>query len=411
MNILYLSLLDFSSLLQRGIYTDLLREFAARGHKIYAVSPTEKDSGHKVGLLKEDGAQILKIHVGDLQKSANYVKKGVSTVALGYLLTKNIKRQFKDIRFDLVLYPTPPVTIYNAVRYIKKRDSAVTYLMLKDIFPQGAVDMGALSKRGITAPAYFYFRRLEKKLYFVSDRIGCMSDANVAYIRTHEPWLRPNILEVCPNSVEIIDKSVDAGARSAIRARYSIPDDKTVFIYGGNLGRPQGIPHLLKCVESQKNNEKAYFLIVGDGTDYHLLEEYIEQAGQENIKLLRSIPKDEYDTLVSACDVGLIFLDHRYTVPNFPSRILSYMQAKIPVLACTDPVTDVGKVLVNGGFGWWCESDNVAAFSETVYQCLAADRAEMGQKGFAYLKAHYSAADACRIILNSMQHEEMVAEV
>ena len=60
---------------------------------------------------------------------------------------------------------------------------------------------------------------------------------------------------------------------------------------------------------------------------------------------MKYLPKDEYDAMIGACDVGLIFLDYRFTIPNFPSRLLAYMQAKIPVLASTDPNTDVGSVI------------------------------------------------------------------
>ena len=121
--------------------------------------------------------------------------------------------------------------------------------------------------------------------------------------------------------------------------------DKKVFVYGGNLGKPQGIPFLIKCLESQKNNNQVYFLVVGDGTEYDELDDYYKKSHQENFKLMKRLPKEDYDTLVAACDVGMLFLDYRFTIPNFPSRLLSYMQAKLPVLACTDLNTDVGSVI------------------------------------------------------------------
>ena len=62
----------------------------------------------------------------------------------------------------------------------------------------------------------------------------------------------------------------------------------------------------------------------------------------------------------------MIFLDHRFTIPIFPSRLLGYMQAKIPVLAVTDHNTDIGKVIVDGGFGWWCESNQVDNFVKAI---------------------------------------------
>ena len=59
--------------------------------------------------------------------------------------------------------------------------------------------------------------------------------------------------------------------------------------------------------------------------------------------------------LANSCDVGLIFLDKRFTIPNFPSRLLSYMQASMPVLAATDVNTDIGKVIEEGESDIGCE--------------------------------------------------------
>ena len=96
--------------------------------------------------------------------------------------------------------------------------------------------------------------------------------------------------------------------------------------------------------------------------------------------------------MVGACDVGMIFLDHRFTIPNFPSRLLAYMQAKLPVLACTDPNTDIGEVISESGFGWWCESNDAAKFKEIVEDIIeipATDINDMGETAFEELKRRY----------------------
>src|SRR5699024_640756 len=110
-------------------------------------------------------------------------------------------------------------------------------------------------------------------------------------------------------------------------------------------------------------------------------------------------PKEDYDRMVAACDVGMIFLDHRFTIPNFPSRLLSYMQAGVPVLAVTDPRRDIGKVIVEGGVGWWCESNDVKAFYEKVQKAYKSDLVDMGMKGFQYLEEYYSAEKGYEIIM------------
>lgn len=365
MNVLFLTLLDFDSLDERNIYTDLLREFAKHGHNLFVISPVERRKNQETKLLKTDKATILKLKIGNTQKT-NIIEKGISTISIEPQFIACIKKYFSDVKFDLVIYSTPPITFCNAIEFVKKRDGAKTYLLLKDIFPQNAVDIGMMSKNGIKGLIYKVFREKEKKLYRVSDYIGCMSQANVDYVLKHNPEINPEKVEICPNSVEVIDMSVDEKTRNEIRRKYDIPLDKKVFVYGGNLGKPQGIDFMIECLKSQEKNEDIYFLIVGDGTEYGKIESYVENDKPSNVKLMKRLPKEDYDKLVAACDVGMIFLDHRFTIPNFPSRLLGYMQAKIPVLAVTDHNTDIGKVIVDGGFGWWCESNQVDNFVKAI---------------------------------------------
>ncbi len=398
MRVLFLTLLSFESLSERNLYTDLLRDFVKNGHEVYAVSPTEKREGKETHIVQEDHATIIRLQIGNTQKT-NIIEKGISTIMIEPTFKKAIKKYFSKVKFDLVLYSTPPITLVSAIEYVKNRDGAKTYLLLKDIFPQNAVDIGMMSKSGVKGLLYNHFRRVEKKLYQVSDFIGCMSQANVDYVLKNNLEIDPKKVEVCPNSIEVVDKSVDDSTRRQIREKYGIPLDKKVFVYGGNLGKPQSVPFIIKCLKTCENIEDVFFLVVGDGTDYRLLENYINALQQKNLKLMKRLPKEDYDTLVGACDVGLIFLDHRFAIPNFPSRLLSYMQAKIPVLACTDPNTDIGKVITEGGFGWWCESNDPDCFRNIVSRILQEDTEKMGENGFAYLKTHYSVEQSYETII------------
>jgi len=89
----------------------------------------------------------------------------------------------------------------------------------------------------------------------------------------------------------------------------------------------------------------VFTLIVGDGTEYNKIAHFLEIEKISNARLVKSLPKAQYLALLRTMDVGLIFLDHRFTIPNFPSRLLDYLDASLPVIAATDPVTDVGAVL------------------------------------------------------------------
>jgi len=398
MNVLFVSISHLPHISGHSISLDLIHEFIRNGHKVYAICANERKNNTPTSISEEEGCTVLRVKTGN-NKKANLIEKGLTTVLLPKLYISAIKKYFSDVKFDLVLYPTPPITHYETVRYIKKRDGAKSYLLLKDIFPQNAVDIGMMSQTGVKGILYKHFRRVEKKLYAISDRIGCMSQANVDYLLKHNPEIDPSKVEICPNSIEIQDMTITAEERYAIREKYGIPLDKKVFVYGGNLGRPQGIPFIIECLKAQENNDEAYFLIVGDGTEYGKLEAYFNDANPTNMKLMKRLPKEDYDRMVAACDVGMIFLDHRFTIPNFPSRLLAYMQAGLPVLACTDPNTDVGKVIVDGGFGWWCESDDVDAFCKQIQKATQANRSEMGRFGFAYMREFYTVEMAYKTIL------------
>lgn len=400
MNVLFTSIASMSHMSKHSIFLDLIHEFVRQGHKVYVVCASERRNNMPTTLSEEAGCSVLRVRIGK-NKKANIITKGITTVTMPGRYIRAIKKYFSDVKFDLVMYPTPPVTAVKVVDFIKRRDGAKSYLLLKDIFPQNAVDIGMMKKSGLKGLIYKYFRRKEKRLYAISDRIGCMSEANVDYLLRHNPEISAEKVEICPNSIEIYDEAVTAEERAAIRKKYGIPEDKKVFVYGGNLGRPQGIPFIIECLRAQQKNPNTYFLIVGDGTEYGKLSNYFAEAKPTNMKLMQRLPKEDYDKLVAACDVGMIFLDHRFTIPNFPSRLLGYMQAGLPVLACTDPNTDIGKVIVSGGFGWWCESDDVEKFCECVDSALNSDFAGMKKSAKTYLRENYRVDWAYTVIKSS----------
>ncbi len=401
MNVLFVSISSIEHASKHSISLDLLHEFQRNGHSVYIVAALSKKDNSQTNLSEEAGCKVLRVKIGKNKKTGP-IRKGITTVTMPGKYIKAIKKYFSDVKFDLVMYPTPPITAAKIVKFVKKRDNAKSYLLLKDIFPQNAVDIGMMTKSGLKGILYRYFRKVEKKLYALSDMIGCMSQANVDYVLKHNPEIPAEKVEVCPNSIEIQDMSISREEREEIRNKYDIPLDKKVFIYGGNLGRPQGIPFLIECLKAEKENKNSYFLVVGDGTEFRKLEAFFNEEQPENMKLMKRLPKEDYDRMVAACDVGMIFLDHRFTIPNFPSRLLAYMQAGIPVLSATDPNTDVGRVIEDGGFGWWCESNDVASFSARVAEAENADYAKMAENAKKYLEENYTVEKAYKTIEKSL---------
>lgn len=253
MNVLFLSLVHIEGFSESGIYPDLIREFSNNGHDIYVLSPWEKRERKSFIQRKDKGNIHFVYALIDDYFGVNYIKKGFSSITITRHFKKAIRRNIPDVRFDLVLYSTPPITFCKLIKYIKQRDDAIAYLMLKDIWPQGIIDIGVLSTRGIKGLISKYYKIQEKKLYRISDYIGCMSPQNERYLINNVDGIKDKV-ELCPNSISI--DAIEPIDKYKTRKKYDIPEDKTVFIYGGNLGIAQGTDFILECLKTERKQQK-----------------------------------------------------------------------------------------------------------------------------------------------------------
>lgn len=403
MNILFLTMSSGIEKFQaRGIYTDLMRKFRDEGHEVYIVFPRERKHGLPTQVRVQDGVHLLGVKTLNVTKT-NVIEKGIGQVSIEFLYKRAIKKYFAGVSFDLILYSTPPITFPKVIEYAKRANpSAKTYLLLKDIFPQNAVDMGMLSKTGLKGVLYKFFRAKEKKLYALSDYIGCMSPANVRYVLEHNPEINPAIVEIAPNSYEE-PCDVKEINKQDIRGQYNLPTDRPIFIYGGNMGKPQGIPFLIECMNVLKDREDCHFVIVGEGTEYPKLDAWMKNVCPKAVSVFRRLPKEDYDALASACDVGLIFLDNSFTIPNFPSRLLPYLMERKPIIAATDSNCDTGSIAEANGYGFYCPSNSVNAFVEVIDRILKADIKQMGENGYKFYLNNYTVAHTYNAVMKHFQ--------
>ena len=397
MNILFLTLVEITSVEDRGIYQDLLRKFRNEGHELTIVSPVERRRRVTTNFIQKEGVSILQVKTFNIQKT-NIIEKGLGTLAIEYQYLSAIKKYTSDKKFDLVLYSTPPITFAKVIEFVKKRDNAKTYLLLKDIFPQNAVDMKMLKKDGFI---HQKFVKKEKKLYQISDTIGCMSPANVEFILKHNPEINKNKVEVNPNTIEPIVFNYSEEDKNTIRKKYLVPRDKKVLVYGGNLGKPQGLDFLLETIEQTKFGN-AFFLIVGDGTEFLRVQEWFNSKNPINAKLIQKLPKEDYDQLLAACDVGLIFLDKNFLIPNFPSRLLSYLEMKMPVIAATDPNTDVGDIIEKAKCGYKVISGNQVQMQQKILKILNSDLKMLGNNAEELLENEYKVDRSYHLIIDKL---------
>lgn len=402
MNVLFLTL-AYPEDGERNIYTDLMDEFRDRGEHVFVVCQRERRSGKSTELCLENGIQVLRVRIGNVTKT-NKFEKALSTLLLEKQFLKSIKKYLAAIKFDLILYSTPPVTFDNVVRNLKSRDGSTSYLLLKDIFPQNAVDIGLMKKGSLI---WKYFRKVEQRLYAISDHIGCMSPANVKYLLQHNQEINSVKVEECPNSIRPAELNRDTRNLIEIRSQYGIPEDSVVFVYGGNLGIPQGIDFLLNLIEAMKDREDVFFLIVGSGTEFARIERFMRARSPSNAKLIKSLPKTEFDQLLSGCDVGMIFLDPRFTIPNFPSRMTAYMEYGLPIAAATDIHSDVKDLLRDSNCGMWAENGDLSGFVRIIDEFAKNDqlRYEMGMNGRHHLEQYYTTSRSYEIIAAHIKND------
>lgn len=404
MKILYIGQFDIN-LDKKGIFGSLISKLLYHGHSVVVCCADSKYE--KTQIVESCGIKKVEIKVPN-QFGANIIKKGLILIRLERVMKKAIDKYLSGDEFDLVLYATPPITLANVVKHCKKKYGCRSYLMLKDIFPQNAVDLHMMSKRGVTGLLYKFFRAKEKKLYKYSDAIGCMSHANIDYLKAHNDNLQGKEIELFPNAVIVgqgnaPDKSDDR----SILDKYGVPKDKMVFIYGGNLGKPQGLDFLEKGIKSVSGSKDVYFILIGKGSEKKKL--FAALNGVENVLTLDALPKEEYEKLCAQCDVGMIMLDKRFTIPNYPSRMLSYMQNAMPMFACTDKNTDVRQLVEEqANCGKWCYSDDVDAFKSSIEWFVNnRDRlAELGKNGYNYMVKHFNVEDNVKKLEEFVSHKE-----
>lgn len=372
------------------IYTDLAEELVRAGHNITVVTPEEKKNKVNTKLYSERGFEVLRIKTGNIY-DVGYIEKGISTLTLPLHIKRGIKKYLTNKEFDLVLYESPPVTNYNIVKWVKSRYNCKSYLMLKDIFPQNAIDLDLIKKNGIL---HKYFRFIEKKLYKTSDIIGTMSEMNRKFIINNNQIDR-NKVKIFPNTKKLAELDI----KENVRKDHNIPEDACIFMFGGNMGKPQFIDLLVKIIIEFRENKNAFFFFIGRGTDRYKLEEAINENCITNAKVIHNLPRRKYEEIVCGCDVGLVVLNPAFTIPNFPSRILSYMEFSKPILALTDNNTDLKELLVENRCGYWAHSNDVDECINGFEKFINSNQIiEMGSNARDYLEKEFDVKKSVELL-------------
>ena len=319
---------------------DLGKELHRQNHEVTILAPSES-MGADLEVDQEDGLQVVRVKAGQI-KGASRALRAWREIRLSATLWRKGKSFFKQHPHDLIIYYSPTIFFGPLVRQLKALWRCPSYLILRDIFPQWAVDLGVLKKGLIWS--YFRFRELQQ--YGAADVIGVQSPANLNYFTEQLPHKNYD-LEVLYNWTPIEQETPDP---LAYRQQLGL-EDKVVFFYGGNIGVAQDIDNVVRLAERLRHESHIYFLLVGAGTEVERLKAIIAEKKLPNISIRPAVGQKEYLAMLSEVDVGLISLDQRLKTQNYPGKILGYMSASLPILGSINSGNDLSIMLEEHGAG------------------------------------------------------------
>jgi glycosyltransferase involved in cell wall biosynthesis len=378
------------------LMSDLATELQRLGHEVIVAAPDENILAD-IETAVENGIQVLRVRTGRIKTASKWVR-GLNESRLSDLMWKKGRSFFESHPCDLIIYYSPTIFFGSLVKRLKKNFGCPSYLILRDLFPQWAVDAGILRK-GLV---YNYLKWKERLHHEAADIIGVQSPANLLYFR--ENGLDKTYhLEVLYNWTTLEEKSILPGAH---RDRLGL-QGKVVFFYGGNIGIAQDMDNIVRLAVNLQNEPNAYFLLVGEGSEVPRLRADIASKGLTNIAIHPAVGQREYLSMLSEFDVGLISLDPGLKTQNFPGKMLGYMYYSMPMLASINPGNDLKVILEEHEAGLVCINKDDETFAAFARRLLAdaALRLRMGRNARALLESTFSVSGAAGQILAHFNRE------
>lgn len=327
---------------------DLSREFARQGHSLCVLLPAA-DQREPWKLEEFDGAQVLRLKA-PRTKDIDYVRRTLAELAMPFAMLRNLRKSPLAMeRWDGLVWYAPSIFHGPLVSALKKSIACKSYLIIRDIFPEWAVDMGLMG-RGLP---YRFFDAVARYQYSVADVIGVQTPGNRRYF---ELWLADS-----GRHLEVLQNWLDKPSQMqcSIRVDQTALAGRKVFVYAGNMGVAQGMDIMLDLAEKLRSRTDVGFLFVGRGSDAARLKAAAQTRQLENVVFFDEIDPDEIPDLYAQCDAGIVALDPRHKSHNIPGKFLTYMQSGLSVLANINAGNDLAKMIRDEGVGQVCETNQV----------------------------------------------------
>ncbi len=376
---------------------DLGQDLLLKGHEVSIITVCE-DIDEKIQISIEDGVNVVRVKSGKIDGANRYIR-ALNEFRLSSNIWKNGKDFFNNNTCDLVIWYSPSIFFGSLIKKIKMKNNCFSYLILRDIFPQWALDTGIL-KKGII---FNFFKKVEIVQYENADIIGVQSPDNLLYFKNSNLYDKYKI-EVLYNWTSLVNTE---NLKTDFRLKLGL-QNKVVFFYGGNIGQAQDLQNIIRLASRIQNETSAHFLIVGDGTESIKLKKIISELQLKNISILKSVDQSTYFAMLSEFDVGLISLERNFRTSNFPGKMLGYMQYSKPILASINPGNDLKKILLDNNAGLVSiNGDDDLLVKNCLYLIQNPDaRNKIGNNGYNLLKNIFSVNKASSQILGHFKHTD-----
>lgn len=380
MNLLFTLLSLPTDLKSSGMYLDLALECVKNGHNVTVIAGTSEDTTFK----DEFGMKVLRVKSLPVLYVSNMIKKGIGMATLPYYFDRAYNKYLKHEKFDWIVMPTPPITLIDFVKKVKRRTGAKFYMILRDIHPQSSASLGEIKRKWMVN----YLYRRSDLGYCVADVVGCMSQANIDFIqREHRipTSTRCTVLYNWMNYQPYVNEDF-----SDLRQKYNL-QGKFLVLFGGNIGLGQRVENIADLAKHYLPNDNIVFVIIGKGIKKDYLQQMANEQGLTNILFLNYMPREDYLRFVKSADLGLISIHENNAAPTCPSKAVSYMSLKIPILALINKNSDYGQIVEEQAkAGYWAvgsDKERVYALFDKLY--ADADlRKQMGENGYQFYCEH-----------------------
>ncbi|TGM56526.1 glycosyltransferase family 4 protein [Leptospira adleri] len=369
---------------------ELAIAFIAQGHDVTVVTP-DSNLYRGFSLIEMDGVSIYRFPSGRI-KNVSKIKRAVNESLLSFWAWFFLSRVFRKNRNDLIVYYSPSIFWGFLVGKLRKLWNAPSFLILRDLFPQWAIDSRVLREQSFVTK---YFRWVERINYNVADRIGIQSPKNVDwFVDKFKKKYDVSLLYNWSSDQPIVSMNKPYREKMGI-------NDKVVFFYGGNIGHAQEMSNLLRLAENLRDISKIHFVLVGSGDEVELVKKTVERRSLKNLTLMGSVSQTEYRQLLSEFDVGLISLHRDHKTHNFPGKLLGYMVQSMPILGCVNPGNDLKEIIEDASAGFISFSGDDESLKLNAIRLLDEKlRQDLGKNSKRLLDEKFSVSSAVSNILH-----------